>query len=774
MSCRELIGILALAVCVVSAPAAAETFTGRVSNAVTGDAVPGARVEIDGSGVAGATDRKGEFELARAPQDGESLVVRAAGYAGVTLSGAELQRDGRGIRIRLDPAPGGFRESVVVTGTRTSTPLAEVPGAVSVLEREDLAATPSSNLADAVATSAGIHQFTAFGNPLDFGMNARGFTGGGTSSYLLVLVDGVPVNDLDTSLVDWNLVPLDRVERIEVQRGPASAAYGDNALGGVVHVFTTPVPDGGTTSLEGGGGSFGERHGELYHAGRSGRVGYGVSLARRELDGYRDRSGYESQVLTGRLAFELGDRTELMLSSVNNWLETESPGPITRQQVEQDRRQAGYAFDGWDQDRNLLSATIRHAWPGGARLTAGLAHRIKDARNLLTLPLEVQIGDMLFPSFDAKQQTVDARTTSLDARIERTWSGGATAHRLIAGVEAGAGSFDSLYREVDDSGQSGAPIADGDGSRNVYAVYLQDQIELPGPLDLLVGVRYDRFEDEFDERLADDGDPATVMRLDSDADELSPKLGLTWEYAEGGSLYLQALWGFRAPTVEQLFDQRQPFDSNLSNAGLEPQRVRSYEAGLRQALGEHAGVDLAVYWLRARNEIEFDPATFSFGNIGRSRHRGAELTLTGRTGPLGTFLTYTFQQAEHDVGPAAGRQIKYVPEHLGSVGVRYGEPAGWSGSAVYRVVGSQYIDDENATVLGSYGTLDLQAGYRFRSVELFLRVLNALDERYSTNAFLVPRFTVVPGPDIPTTTVFYPSPDRSIRGGLRWTSSGNR
>ena len=53
-----------------------------------------------------------------------------------------------------------------------------------------------------------------------------------------MLVDGVQVNDVDSGLVDWNLLPLDRIRRVEIQRGPASALYGDTGLGGVIHLLT--------------------------------------------------------------------------------------------------------------------------------------------------------------------------------------------------------------------------------------------------------------------------------------------------------------------------------------------------------------------------------------------------------------------------------------------------------------------------------------------------------------------------------------------------------
>ena len=73
-------------------------------------------------------------------------------------------------------------------------------------------------------------------------VEARGFNNGGSlGSSLLVLVDGRRVNEADTGNTDWSLIPLDRVESIEIVRGAASALYGDNAVGGVINIRTLPT-----------------------------------------------------------------------------------------------------------------------------------------------------------------------------------------------------------------------------------------------------------------------------------------------------------------------------------------------------------------------------------------------------------------------------------------------------------------------------------------------------------------------------------------------------
>ncbi len=737
-----------------------EGIEGRVMDAVTGVAIGGARVEIEGGGVAATTDADGRFRLPRAPRPGEVLVVRADGYETRKLSGPEIPLPQTEVELR--PAILTLREYVVVTATRTETRLSDVPGNVTVLDRRDLSTTPTANLADALATMTGLNSFTAWGNPLDFGLDPRGITGGGFSSYLLVLVDGMPVNDIDSALVDWNLLPTDQIWQVEVQRGPGSALYGDMSLGGVVNVLTEPLRAGSITSLSSAGGSFGDQEVGVDHRGGSSRMTYAVSGFHRELDGYRARSAWSSDSLTGRVRVELGRRSSLTVSTLNHWLENETPGPLSQQQLETDRAQAGYPFDGWDQRRNLFGVKYQYQLDGGTGWFLDLFHRRKDSDQVLTLPLEMQIGGVLVPLFDVKKQALEGRITGLQGRFEHPVQWNGAKHRLLAGAEASAGHLDSRYQSVND-GVPGTVVADGSGSRRVYGLYFQDQISDVGPLGFSLGARYDRFDDEFTERVAGGG------RRASDNNAVSPKLGMTWSYRTDGDLFIQAGGGFRAPTLEQLFDERSPFGASLSNSDLKPQKSTDYEIGIRQAFAQRADLQVSVYSMRLRNEIEFDPVAFQFNNIGRSQHRGAELSLTGHFRPgLDGFLNYTLQDATHESGEAPGKQIIFVPRHLGSLGLRFGVGKGWLGSVVFRAVGRQFMDDTNEHAIESYATLDAQMGYRWRQLELFVAGANLLDRRYSTSGFITPRTTISPGPSLEPTIMSYPAPTRSLRTGIRW------
>ncbi|HEV7516496.1 MAG TPA: TonB-dependent receptor, partial [Thermoanaerobaculia bacterium] len=145
------------------------------------------------------------------------------------------------------PKPPAFVETIVVSTSLSPEPDAEVSSAVTVLDRQEIAARQVTTLADLLATVPGLALVQA-GAP---GQQTSLFTRGTSSVQTLLLWNGMPLNDPYFGGANWQFVPTDGVSRVEVVRGPASALYGSNALGGVVQVLTQPG-NGAALRLEGG------------------------------------------------------------------------------------------------------------------------------------------------------------------------------------------------------------------------------------------------------------------------------------------------------------------------------------------------------------------------------------------------------------------------------------------------------------------------------------------------------------------------------------------
>jgi vitamin B12 transporter len=135
------------------------------------------------------------------------------------------------------PSP-TFAETVVVTATLEPEEEARVPASVTVLDRAEIAARQAVELPELLATVPGLAVVQA-GPP---GQQTSVFTRGAESEQTLLLWNGIPLNDPFFGGANWQFLPLDGVERVEVARGPFSALYGSQALGGVVQVVTGPEP----------------------------------------------------------------------------------------------------------------------------------------------------------------------------------------------------------------------------------------------------------------------------------------------------------------------------------------------------------------------------------------------------------------------------------------------------------------------------------------------------------------------------------------------------
>jgi len=199
-----------------------------------------------------------------------------------------------------------FRDDVVVTASADSEVRADVPVAVTVIDGKEIEARQSHDLADLLNTVPGVSVVQA-GSP---GQQTSLFTRGTNSNQTLLLWNGIPLNDPFFGGANWQFVPLEGVDRVEVVRGPFSALYGSDAVGGVVQVLTG-TRQGGTVDVEGGD-----------HAYRRGGVAAGFDLGgvRLDLTGHVRRGdgefandSFDSEEGVARILFPLGTASSLGL-----------------------------------------------------------------------------------------------------------------------------------------------------------------------------------------------------------------------------------------------------------------------------------------------------------------------------------------------------------------------------------------------------------------------------------------------------------------------------
>lgn len=629
-------------------------------------------------------------------------------------------------------------DSLVVVADRYATALRNTVAATSLLTRSDLAAMPARTLAEALQAVPGLIFVEQDGSgrlPIAI---ARGFFGGGETSYVLLTIDGVPANDGRTGLVEWSRIPLANVERVEVLRGSASVSYGDAALGAVVNVITR-----GAASAAGSGRAVGSEaavsvsswSGQGVHA----RAGAGLGGAGLDAvidvdrdDGFREhsRSNRLTTAVSVRRAAAAADGSlsgRITFSRLFN----EDPGPVPEADGSFDRRGTHPAFGADERTRQTAEASVdgSRGWAGGHRLDASLRLRWYDQQRMRTLLLTPSFGDTQHQ--DDREFGVWART-QLAAPV-----GYALLH---VGAEVQGSKLRTRYSEP----VTGAPLTEGNA--RLWKLGLHGELSgSPAPrLRLVGGVRFDAVLPT---------DVSAASSATPSFNQWSPRIGLNVAYrdrpASAGNLYVSWTRAFKAPTLDQLFDVRaiptgEPGATiNISNGTLKPQRSTAVEAGAYQRLplggpSRYAEVSLSAYRQQLEDEIDFDILTYRYGNILASRHTGAEVSLRA---VLSSWLAIshaaTLGQATFRTSANRGNQLKNIPEHAFTTTARIGIADPVSLALTNRVIGRVWLDDENTEKLAGSSLFDAVLGWRAGSVDARLSVRNIFDTRYGSFGFLL-------------------------------------
>ncbi|NTW59632.1 MAG: TonB-dependent receptor, partial [Nitrospirae bacterium] len=214
-------------------------------------------------------------------------------------------------------------KEVVVTATKTEKDPQDVTQSVTVLTGAAIKRSGAVNVSEAVRTATGV----AVSDQGPIGALTTATIRGANYSQVLVLLDGIRMNSPRDGGVDLSALPvsLDDIDRIEIVRGPGSALYGADAMGGVVNIITKQP---GALAVNRIGGAMGSHGYDTIQVGTSGRQGasrYAFSAERETSDGYRTNSDLEQWTVGGRLGYDLGKAAALDLAA--NYISKENGLP---------------------------------------------------------------------------------------------------------------------------------------------------------------------------------------------------------------------------------------------------------------------------------------------------------------------------------------------------------------------------------------------------------------------------------------------------------------
>ncbi len=508
---------------------------------------------------------------------------------------------------------------------------------------------------------------------------------GAEANHTLLIIDGIRANDPAAGNIPrFELLNADIFSRIELVRGPQSALWGSEAIGGIVAV------EGGAEEGAHGlaeGGSFGFRRvaGGFGVAQDGFKLALGGGLQRADgIDAFDspdggDKDGYRNLALRGRGSVAVSDAIELGASgfALDGRSEFDGYDPLTYERA-----------DTLDHSRTRLAAGRVWGSAKGNSWNATLwASRLGSSnRNLLD-------GELI--------NRTAARRDAVGGQIEARLATGAVKHRLTLAAEQEWERF----RARDE----------------VYADANQDQRRAHGSLTA-------EWRAEWSERLITD----VALRHDAFnrfADSTTLRAGARW--AVGGGISLAASYGegIAQPTFFDLFGYYPAYF--IGNPSLKPESSRGFEVSARWRLGDYEAA-LTLYQQRLRDEIVtlFVPDNTAVNAEGMSRREGVEVELGWNPSPAFRLSgQYALLNAKED----GARELRR-PRHSGSISVD-GERRRWRYGAAIAYAGARRDRSESYPYgivgLGAYWLASGRVAYEVADgVELFGRVANAFDEHY--------------------------------------------
>ena len=648
--------------------------------------------------------------------------------------------------------------TVVVTAQKEPADAQRLPVSVTAVPRDVLEGAAVRTVSDAAGFSPNT-RFAELSARKISNAFLRGIGSSPSNPGITTYIDGVPQLNSSSSSVE-----LIDIGQIEFVRGPQSALFGRNTLGGVVSLATArPSLSGWAGHVAVPFGSADARDVRLSASGPvSGALAVGVSY------GHGERNGFTINDVTGHT---VDARSADFGKAQVLWIPT--PNWETRLVVSGERdRDGDYALNDLDQvrsqpfrvardfegrtDRTVWStvATVRHEGPKLA-VTSTTGYVSWDARDLTDLdysPMPLMTRDN---GERDRQFTEEVRVASaahaparLSDGVALRWQAGLflfTQQYTQSAINTFAPYVLSPYVPVAVSQQSPLSALDDAG----VGLYGQGILTLREALDLTFGARVDRerktarIETSYAPAIA----PPTRVEAERTFSDVSPQAALAYRVRAHSSVYVSAGRGFKAGGFNA-----------ASPAGLEAygeERAWSFEGGFKGAWAAgRVAASVAAFridWddmqLNVPNPLV--PAQFYIANVGQARSSGIEAELTARPRPgIDLFTSAGLTRARFRDGSASGgvdvsgKELPNAPGYTAWFGAQFSRAMGSASSCFARadvgVTGSYHYDEANTVRQDAYALVNVRAGLRSRWFIAEAWLKNALDTRYVPVAFAYP------------------------------------
>ena len=621
---------------------------------------------------------------------------------------------------------------VTVTASKFEESVQNVPAFLTILSKDEIKNSGVATVNEAIMKLGGVAGRTSQQGGNEYTLDIMGF-GDTALVNTVVVIDGIPQRESDQSEVRLSGIPIDQVERIEIQRGAAGVIYGEGAVAGVINIMTkassydsTVRNTNGTAAV--GYGSFGTRETRANLNHTQDGVSFAVSGLKRDSDGYRDNSASKNESLSTSVQFRNKDIRAGFYANIDH-ANSRLAGPFySVSDFQRDPKAASTPEDWSSNNTNRVGGFIEKEM-GGIFYKLDANQRARDLSSLL-------IGVN-------SQYKTTADFLSLTAN--RIGEANLGAYQAIGGVES--------YRWKQTRKTDGVTNNSQDVNSDSMAYFFKLDQEIKN-----LGVRVSGgYREENILRHSASAGVTTKYEKQLTASEL----GLSKQLSVSNTVYTRFAKSFRAPNADE-FACALGYQCSNTNT-LAPQTSLDREIGWKYKQVDQFRMSSRYYRSDIKNEITYDPFNYVNSNLASTVREGVDVNALIK--PHASVYVSTavgLRKSKFADSTYDGKTVPMAPNHVASLNAdwrfhpKQAVGAGWTWTSSQFYAGN--FSNDSTYKVPAYSLLDLRYRYQFEAYELSLSVHNLADKKFYSYGTMY------------TSTLYgiYPELGRSVMARLKY------
>ena len=675
-----------------------ETISGTVKNDANGKSIPNANIYIVETKQGIVTDPYGFFEI-DLPSGSYTIQITNIGFktysAEITVTDQPVK-----LNVELESTILEFSE-ISVEGLFTTRLGYE---SVDVLSGDQIKSMEKESLSDVLRMLPGVDVQFAHANGRNVNLSIRGssdYKPGGYNNRVLLLLDGFPIQIPNSGAPDWNSLPLESIQRIEVDNSPASAQYGHNSMGGVINLITDYNGEDQSTKIKLGGGTFTTAQTSLTHHVQKGNWTLGVNGMARTSAGHRFNADDQSNRIRSYLKYADQKGRTYRLSHILSYSDNGHPGFASTPSWRRSERTSHY-----------LQGHGFYPIGAGVSMSHSLFLNKFDTRyyDKNGVPDEKIVGERMYDDI-----TVGLRSEMLITRWER-WI-------VMAGTDLDwSRSKVTVFNPIYDS-----------PSQFSLGSFIQSKYSIGNGWSMGSGLRYDIRK----------VNPSNNFKK-REYTNWSPKINLMYAMEGKRAFTLAYSEGFRAPSLSELYLKHTSSYglTQQGNPNVLPERVRAVELSYEHPHSESLFWSIATFVNKYENMIDF-VYSLPIKAVNREGVTGKGLEYQFNWTPTESF-SFSGHYEYLDMKDRGGDPILYRSKHKGQISmslksnladIRFSTRI-WSDQQYDDFLSHDYVV-EGDKIIFPVETLPAQAipeiilSKQIKSYKVSFKISNLLDAEYA-------------------------------------------